>query len=245
MQHSEFPRARERYPSLPDPVDPGNSRLNALRAGVLGANDGIVSTAALMVGVAAASTSPAAVFTAGIAGLVAGAFSMGVGEYVSVSSQRDSERAMIEKEQHDLLSDPEGQVEQLAHMYEERGLSPATAHLVASELTEHDALRAHLDIEFRLDQEDLVNPWVAAAASAGAFTGGALIPLLAAVFLPTAFLPWSIVLAVLLALGLTGLAAAKFGRSRKRVAVLRILIGGSIALAAGYLIGALFGTAVH
>lgn len=237
--------ALQRRPDLPKPIESMTARLNWLRAGVLGGNDGIVSTSALMVGVAGAGTSFAGVLTAGVAALVAGAFSMGVGEYVSVSSQRDSERAAIRREQELLAANPEGQIDQLAHMYEERGLHPATAHRVAVELTEADPLRAHLDVEYKLDPEDLNNPWAAAGASALAFTLGSLVPLLATLFAPAAWMPWPIVVATLLALLITGFVSARIGGSGKRLGMFRVLIGGIIALAATWLIGSLFDTPVH
>lgn len=237
--------ALQRRPDLPPPIESMASKLNWLRAGVLGANDGVVSTSALMVGVAGAGTSIAGILTAGVAALVAGAFSMAVGEYVSVSSQRDSERAAIRRELRELDENPEGQIDQLAHMYEIRGLSPETAHLVAVELTASDPLRAHLDVEYKLDPEDLNNPWAAAASSAVAFTLGSLVPLLAAVFAPGTWMPWPIVVATVVALLITGLVSARIGASGKRVAMFRVLIGGVIALAATWLIGSLFNTPVH
>lgn len=237
--------ALQRRPDLPPPVESMASKLNWLRAGVLGANDGIVSTSALMVGVAGAGTSLAGVLTAGVAALVAGAFSMAVGEYVSVSSQRDSERAAIRRELRELDENPDGQIDQLAHMYELRGLSPETAHLVAVELTASDPLRAHLDVEYNLDPEDLNNPWAAAASSAVAFTLGSLVPLLAALLAPSAWMPWPIVIATIVALLITGLVSARIGGSGKRLGMLRVLIGGVVALAATWFIGALVGSPVH
>jgi vacuolar iron transporter family protein len=237
--------ALQRRPDLPPPVESMTSRLNWLRAGVLGANDGIVSTSALMVGVAGAGTSFAGILTAGVAALVAGAFSMGVGEYVSVSSQRDSERAAIRREEALLVAQPEEQVDQLAHMYELRGLAPDTAHRVAVELTAADPLRAHLDVEYKLDPEDLNNPWSATLASALSFTLGSLVPLLAALFSPAAWMPWSIVVATVVALVLTGLVSARIGGSGKRRGMVRVLVGGVVALAATYFIGTLFNTPVH
>lgn len=237
--------ALHRHPDLPPPVGSLAARLNWLRAGVLGANDGIVSTSALIVGVAAAGGGQPAILTAGVAGLVAGALSMGVGEYVSVSSQRDSERAAIRREQRDLELNPSGQEAQLAHMYEERGLSPATAHAVARELSAANPLRAHLDIEFRLDADESPNsPWAAAAASAAAFTCGSLVPLLTALFAPLAWAPWSIVVSVILALLVTGFISARLGGAGKRRAMVRVLIGGLVALAITHVVGLLFGTAV-
>lgn len=239
-----MPPARDRRPDLPEPVASMTSRLNWLRAGVLGANDGIVSTSALMMGVAGAGLSQVAILTAGVAALVAGACSMGVGEYVSVSSQRDSERAVIAREKDWLAADPEAQIDQLAHMYEERGLSPDTAHKVAEELTAADPLRAHLDIEYKIDPEDLVNPWSAAAASAVSFTCGSLVPLLAAVLLPSSWMPLSIVIATLVALVITGIVSARIGASGKRLATLRVVLGGALALAVTWLVGTLFNTPV-
>src|SRR5690606_398512 len=130
-------------------------KLNWLRAGVLGANDGIVSVASLVVGVAGATTDNAALLTAGLAGLVGGAISMALGEYVSVRSQRDTERALIAKERHELRTMPEEELEELAGLYRRRGLSEATARQVAAELTAHDALSAHLEVELGIDQDDL------------------------------------------------------------------------------------------
>ena len=147
-----------------------NQKLNWLRAGVLGANDGIVSTAGLVVGVAGASAERGAIATAGLAGLVAGAVSMALGEYVSVSSQRDSEKAQLAKEARELRDDPEEELAELAGIYEAKGLSPATARTVAEELTAHDALAAHLDAELGIDPDELTSPSKAAAASALSFT---------------------------------------------------------------------------
>ena len=137
-------------------------RLNWLRAGVLGANDGIVSTAGLVIGVAAATTDRALVLTAGLAGLAAGAMSMGVGEYVSVSTQRDSERALIAKEIRELHEEPDAELAELAGIYRGKGLSPSLAQQVAVELTAHDALGAHAEVELGIDPENFTNPWHAA-----------------------------------------------------------------------------------
>src|SRR5664279_338977 len=147
-------------------------RLNWLRAGVLGANDGIVSVAAIVVGVAGATSAIAPILTAGIAGLVGGAISMALGEYVSVSSQSDSQRALIEKERRELAEMPEEELAELTAIYESKGISPATAKQVALELTEHDALAAHLEAELGITEHAVVSPWEAAGASALAFTIG-------------------------------------------------------------------------
>ncbi|AZS45355.1 MULTISPECIES: VIT1/CCC1 transporter family protein [Microbacterium] len=217
-------------------------RLNWLRAGVLGANDGIVSVASLVVGVAGATTDNAALLTAGIAGLVGGAISMALGEYVSVSSQRDSERALIAKESEELRTMPAAELDELTQLYRDRGLSDETARQVAEELTAHDALAAHLEVELGIDQDDLVNPWHAAMSSAIAFTLGALLPLLAILLPPPEWRVPVTFVAVLLALAVTGTLSAKIGGSAPVRASIRLVIGGGLALAATWLIGTLLGT---
>jgi VIT1/CCC1 family predicted Fe2+/Mn2+ transporter len=217
-------------------------RLNWLRAGVLGANDGIVSVASLVVGVAGATTDTPALLIAGVAGLVGGAISMALGEYVSVSSQRDSERALIAKETRELREMPDEELTELTELYRARGLTDATARQVAVELTAHDALAAHLEVELHIDQEDLVSPWQAALSSAVAFTLGALLPLLTILLLPPALkIPLTFV-AVLVALALTGTVSAHLGGSGKVRATVRLVIGGALALAATWAIGTLLGT---
>lgn len=219
-------------------------RLNWLRAGVLGANDGIVSVAALVVGVAGATTDTGALFTAGIAGLVGGAISMALGEYVSVSSQRDSERALIAKEQRELRDMPEAELDELTDLYRARGLSDTTARQVAEELTAHDALAAHLEVELHIDQEDLANPWHAAISSAIAFTLGALLPLLAILLPPPDWRVPVTFVAVLIALAATGTLSAVLGGAPRMRAAARLVIGGALALAVTWLIGTLLGTTV-
>lgn len=219
-------------------------RLNWLRAGVLGANDGIVSVAALVVGVAGATTDAPALFLAGIAGLVGGAISMALGEYVSVSSQRDSERALIAKESRELHDMPAEELEELTQLYRDRGLTEDTARRVAEELTAHDALSAHLEVELHIDQHDLVNPWHAALSSAVAFTLGALLPLLAILLPPPEWRVPVTFAAVLIALAITGSISAQLGGSSKGRAVLRLVLGGALALGATWLIGTLLGTTV-
>lgn len=217
-------------------------RLNWLRAGVLGANDGIVSVASLVVGVAGATTATPALLTAGVAGLVGGAISMALGEYVSVSSQRDSERALIAKETRELSEMPEEELAELASLYRARGLSEETARQVALELTAHDALAAHLEVELHIDQDDLVSPWQAAMSSAAAFTLGALLPLLTILLLPPALkIPLTFV-AVLVALAITGTVSAHLGGSGKVRATVRLVIGGALALLVTWAIGSLLGT---
>ncbi|RKR75369.1 VIT1/CCC1 transporter family protein [Frondihabitans australicus] len=217
-------------------------RLNWLRAGVLGANDGIVSVAAIVVGVAGATPATAPIATAGVAALVGGAISMALGEYVSVSSQRDTQRALIEKERRELADDPDVELEELTGLYEERGLSRSTAELVARELTEHDALRAHLSIELGIDEDDVVSPWRAAGASALAFTIGALLPLLAILLPPAAARVPVTFAAVLVALALTGRISARLGGGSALRAVVRVVAGGVLALAATFAIGTLLHT---
>jgi vacuolar iron transporter family protein len=217
------------------------SRLNWLRAGVLGANDGIVSVAAIVVGVAGATANNAPILTAGLAGLVGGAISMALGEYVSVSSQRDTQKALIAKEQVALRDQPEAELLELSKLYEAKGLSAETARQVATELTEKDALGAHLEAKLHLDENDVVSPWHAALASAVAFTVGGMLPLLAILLIhATVRIPITFV-AVLVALAITGFVGAKIGGSAPGRATIRVVIGGALALAATYLIGHLLG----
>ncbi|WP_141881467.1 VIT1/CCC1 transporter family protein [Homoserinimonas aerilata] len=218
-------------------------RLNWLRAGVLGANDGIVSVAAIVVGVAGATSAVAPILTAGIAGLVGGAISMALGEYVSVSSQRDSQHALIAKERTELATMPEEELAELAEIYEAKGLTRATAARVAEELTAHDALTAHLEAELGINEEDVVSPWQAAGASALAFFIGALLPLVAILLPPETIRVPVTFAAVLLALAITGATSARIGGSPWLRPTLRVVIGGAIALAATFIIGSLLGTA--
>ena len=219
-------------------------RLNWLRAGVLGANDGIVSVAALVVGVAGATDELGPILTAGIAGLVGGAISMALGEYVSVSSQRDTERALIEKERRELRDMPGEELDELTQLYRDRGLTESTARQVAVELTAHDALSAHLEVELGIDQDDLVNPWHAAISSAIAFTVGALLPLIAILLPPPEWRVPVTFVAVLIALALTGTVSARLGGASKSRAAIRLVLGGALALAATWLVGTLLGTTV-
>lgn len=221
-----------------------SQRLNWLRAGVLGANDGIVSTAGIVVGVAGATVERAPIATAGVAGLVAGAVSMALGEYVSVSSQRDSERAQLAKERRELREAPGEELEELTELYEDKGLSRETAQRVAAELTAHDALAAHVDAELHLDPDELTSPWRAAGASAVSFVAGALLPLVAILATPTSWRVPVTVAVVLLALGLAGWISARLGGATPRRAVLRVVVGGALGLAVTYGIGWLIGGAV-
>lgn len=211
---------------------------------MLGANDGIVSVAGIVVGVAGATAQRGAIFTAGLAGLVAGAVSMALGEYISVSSQRDSEQAMLTKERHELRHMPDTELAELTAIFEAKGVSPQTAAQVAEELTAHDAFAAHVDAELKIDPEDLANPWQAAAASAAAFVAGAMLPLLSILLPPAAWRVPVTFAAVLIALGLAGALSARIGGSNVRRAVLRVVIGGAAGLAFTYGVGHLFGTAL-
>jgi VIT1/CCC1 family predicted Fe2+/Mn2+ transporter len=225
-----------------EPHSPGlAARLNWLRAGVLGANDGIVSEAGIVVGVAAATTTLSAIATAGIAGLVAGAMSMAVGEYVSVSSQRDSEKALLALERHELATMPDEEFEELVGLHVQTGLSPELARRVAEEQTAHDALAAHARLELGISPDELTNPWHAAVASMTSFTLGGLLPVLVICLTAPA---WRIVLTfavVLLALAGTGSVSARLGRAPRLRAILRNLLGGSLAMAITYGVGALVG----
>jgi vacuolar iron transporter family protein len=222
----------------------GQGRLNWLRAGVLGANDGIVSVAGIVVGVAGATTGRGPIFTAGLAGLVAGAVSMALGEYVSVSSQRDTERALIRQEEEELTDEPKAELEELTSLYHGEGLTEATAREVAEELTAHDALDAHLKEELHIDPHDLANPWQAAAASAVSFTTGAVLPLVAVLLPPVAWRVPICIAAVLLALAITGVISARLGGTDAGPAVVRVIIGGALGLGFTYAVGRLFGSAI-
>ena len=221
-----------------------STRLNWLRAAVLGANDGIVSTAGLVVGVAGATTDRTAILVAGIAGLFAGAMSMAAGEYVSVSTQRDSEQALLAKERRELVEEPDEELAELAGIYVGKGLSEDLAREVAVQLTAHDALGAHAEAELGIDPDDLTNPWHAAWASMTAFTIGALLPLLTIILFPAGYRVGVTVVAVVLALAGTGWASAKLGSSPPAKAVLRNVAGGLLAMVVTYLIGSLVGTQI-
>lgn len=218
-----------------------SGKLNALRAAVLGANDGIVSTSGLVMGVAGATADRHAILVAGVAGLVAGAISMAAGEYVSVSTQRDTERSLIAKETRELAEEPEAELAELAELYRQRGLSEELAEQVALELTAHDALRSHLDIELGIDPDELANPWHAAWASMISFTLGAVLPLLTILLFSADLRAAVTLVAVGLALAGTGFTSARIGGSPARPAVTRLVIGGVLAMAVTYGIGTLVG----
>lgn len=239
---SDAPRPGE-HPDEPHRPSTG-SRLNRLRAGVLGANDGIVSTAGVVVGVAATSTSVPVIATAGGAALLAGALSMAAGEYVSVSTQRDTEKALLATERRELAEMPDAELDELAGIYEAKGLTPDLARQVAVQLTERDPLAAHVEAELGLDPDARTNPWHAALASAIAFTLGAALPLGAMVLAPAAARIPVTVAAVIVALAVTGSVSAWFGRAHRLRAVVRLLVGGALAMGVTWAVGSLVGATV-
>ena len=218
-----------------------NVRLNWLRAAVLGADDGIVSTAGIVVGVAGATNSSLAIITAGIAGIVAGSLSMAAGEYVSVSSQKDSEKALLKKERQELIDFPEQELKELEQIYLQKGLTKSTAKLVAKELTERDAFAAHVDAELGIDPDNLTNPMHAAVASALSFLSGSIIPIVAIIIAPSRYKIVITFVSVVIALAITGSLSAHAGGSGKRRATLRVVIGGVIAMIVTFGIGRLIG----
>lgn len=224
------------------PQESTNALLNKLRAAVLGANDGIVSTSAVVMGVAGATSDNQAIATAGFAALVAGALSMGVGEYVSVNSQSDTQKSYIERERDLLKRNPSQEKRQLAQYYEAQGVAPHTASQVATELHTADALKAHLYMHFGIDEDDINSPWQAAIASLTAFTAGGLVPFLAVIVAPDHFKLQATFFAVIIALILTGYLSARAGNASKSRAILRIVTGGVFAMLLTYGIGAIFGT---
>ncbi len=221
--------------------DDSLSHSNWLRAAVLGANDGIVSVAALVVGVAGATSSSHAIFIAGIAGLMAGSLSMAVGEFVSVSSQRDSENALLAKEKYELENFPEEELEELTTIFENKGLQRSTAEMVARELTAHDAFAAHVEAELHIDADDLTSPWQAAFASAASFTVGAIIPLIAILVPPASSKVAVTFIAVIFALIVTGVLSARASGARVSIVTLRMVLGGGLAMLVTYMIGNMFG----
>lgn len=219
-------------------------RSNWLRAVVLGANDGILSTASIAIGVAAASTTRDPIVLATLAGLVAGALSMAAGEYVSVSSQTDIERADIDRERQELLDMPQIELQRLADIYVERGLKKETAMIVAIELTEHDAIGAHVRDELGITDASQANPVQAALASGVAFTIGGILPFLVAVFLPLETMEFSLYGSALIFLILLGSISAKTGGSSMMKAIVRVTFWGTIAMGLTALVGYLFGVNV-
>ncbi len=220
------------------------NRLNWLRAGVLGANDGIVSTAGIVLGVAGATTDRTSIVIAGVAALVAGALSMAAGEYVSVSTQRDSEKSLLAKERRELRDEPEEELAELAGIYAGKGLDEQLALEVAKQLTAHDALGAHAEAELGIDPNDLASAWNAAFASMISFILGALLPLLTITLVAEAARVWVTVVSVALALALTGYTSAKLGYGPTGRAVVRNVMGGLFAMVVTYAVGSVLGTHV-
>jgi VIT1/CCC1 family predicted Fe2+/Mn2+ transporter len=229
MRHSEYHRA---------------SRIGWLRAAVLGADDGIVSTASLIVGVAAADVATAQILLAGVAGLVAGAFSMAAGEYVSVSSQADTERADLARERRELAEDEEAEVAELAGIYVGRGLDAELAETVARRLMAHDALAAHARDELGLWEITAARPLQAALASAATFAVGGVVPIIVLLVVPRAVVGGAVSVASLALLGVLGALAARAGGASAWVGAARVAFWGALAMAATAAIGALFGTPV-
>ncbi|MBI5357693.1 VIT family protein [Candidatus Saccharibacteria bacterium] len=216
------------------------AKTNWLRAAVLGANDGIVSISGLVVGVAGAAASQSVILAAGVAGVIAGALSMAAGEYVSVSSQRDVEKALLAKEAYELKNFPEEELEELKGIYKRKGLSDKTAALVAHELTEHDPFKAHVEAELGIDPNNLTSPTHAAFASAASFTAGALIPLIAIILPPESIRIPVTFASVIFALIITGVLSAWVGKSDPVKATVRVVLGGVLAMVVTYAVGKIF-----
>lgn len=212
-----------------------------LRAAVLGANDGIVSTASLIIGVAAANGGKQAVLVAGVAGLVAGAMSMAAGEYVSVHSQADTEKADMAKETRELETDPDGELKELTAIYVHRGLTPDLAKQVALQLTAYDALGAHARDELGITANFSAQPVQAAFSSAASFAAGAVLPLAVAWLMPAADMMWAVAISTLLSLSALGALAARTGGAPVLKGAVRVLFWGALAMAATWGIGSLFG----
>lgn len=219
-----------------------SARLNWLRAGVLGANDGIVSISGLLIGVAAAGPArTGAIALAGIAGIASAALSMAVGEYISVSTQRDTQRQLVARTTAEVEGDPAGQQADLAEQWRRRGLSSSTAAQVAAELSRKDAVGAQLSTRYGLDATDLNSPWAAAGSSFVSFLAGSLLPTAAMLLTPPSWRIAATILAVLAALTATGLISAWLGETPTRHSVIRLLVGGTAAMAVTYLIGTVGG----
>lgn len=224
-------------PHIEPPNKNFSDRLNALRAGVLGANDGIVSIAGLVIGVAGATTNHSVILISGLAGLIAGALSMAGGEYVSVNTQRDTEKAAIEQEQWELEHQWDAEIEELTQIYQQKGLPSDLAHQVANKLMEKDALAAHAEVELKIEPGNYTNPWTAAFSSMLSFSLGALLPLLTIMLLPSPVRTAGTFVAVLIALSLTGYSSAKLGKAPPVRAVIRNVIVGTLTMTITYGIG--------
>ena len=235
-------KKQETYESLHDEENTNtNNLLNKLRAGVLGANDGIVSTAGIIMGVIGATNDSHQIFIVAIAALVSGALSMAVGEYVSVSSQSDAEKSYVRKEKYLLRHYPDEELEELTGYYEQDGVSRKTAQTAAMEVTKHNALRAHVKFERGLNLGEYVNPWSAAFASLISFTIGSLVPTLAATLVPAQLRAVVTLISVAIALCVTGYISAKIGGAKRARAIVRVVAGGVIAMVVTYGVGSLFG----
>lgn len=231
--------------TMPEPHEPSHhNRMNTLRAGVLGANDGIVSVAALLLGVIATGAGDTVIFGAGLAATIAGAVSMALGEYVSVSSQRDTEKVLIEKESRELAEDPQAEHAELSEILRSYGISETTAHQAATEIGKGDALGAHLQLELGIDDEQLTSPVAAAVSSAVAFLLGALLPMLSVFIAPSGWDATAVFVVTLLVLALTGYISARLSGTAPLRACRRLVIGGALGLGLTYGVGALFGVAV-
>ncbi len=225
------------------PENHRTERMGWLRAAVLGANDGIVSTASLVLGVAAAEAGRHGVLLAGMAGLVAGAMSMAAGEYVSVHSQADSEEAELARERQELATENEAEHRELAHIYVNRGLDPALARQVAEQLMAHDALDAHARDELGITETLRAQPLQAAGASALSFAAGAALPLAVVLLAPTSMLRWSVFFTALVSLAVLGALASRTGGADMRAGAVRITFWGALAMALTTAVGMLFGVA--
>ena len=215
-------------------------KLNVLRAGVLGANDGIVSTAGLVVGVAGATTDTTTILISGLAGLVAGALSMAGGEYVSVSTQKDTEEAEIAKETEEISTNYEGELDELTQIYQKKGLSEPLAKQVATELMDKNAVAAHAEAELNINPEHYANPYYAALTSMTAFAMGAILPLLSITLLPVNIRITGTFVVILISLVLTGYISAKLGDAPKKPAIVRNVVVGCITMIITYLVGYFF-----
>ncbi|QDV85705.1 VIT1/CCC1 transporter family protein [Planctomycetes bacterium TBK1r] len=220
-----------------------SDRVGWLRAAVLGANDGIVSTASLIVGVAAADASRSSIVLAGVAGMVAGAMSMAAGEYVSVSSQADTESADLDKERGELEKNPERELDELTQIYVQRGLDANLARQVAVQLSEHDALGTHARDEIGISETITARPIQAALASAASFAVGAIVPIIVVLVSPSGGLVWVVFGVTVLLLAALGATASWIGGSRMHVGAIRVTFWGILAMAATALVGRLFGVA--
>ncbi len=218
-----------------------SNRNNWLRATVLGANDGLISTASLLMGVAAAGSSEQTLILTGVASLIAGAISMAAGEYVSVSSQADTEKADLAKEAYELMHNPDNELKELTQIYQSRGLDADLAAKVAEALTKHDALQAHARDEIGLNEDLSANPLQAALASAASFVMGAILPLFCVYVTPQPMRITALWIATLVGLALLGMLSAHLGGANKMLAMARVVIWGVVALAATSLIGHFFG----